>query len=165
VTALAAGIAAARPDDALGMAEFVRRSIQDAFFRPGLTAAQVAENSWIVEIAERSFRSGIGNEDRISFVSTVAGALAGFVVADRRKGEQPEIDWLIVAPEFRGQGIAQKLMDAALTWIGPHAAVQLGVIHFNERALAFYRKYGFEDTGRIAGNHQIPRKLLIRPAG
>jgi ribosomal protein S18 acetylase RimI-like enzyme len=158
-------IAPATEVDAAGIAAFVHRSIEDAFYRPDLTPEQIAENAWIVDIADRSFRSGIGNPDRITIIGSGAGLLAGFVIADRTKAEYPEIDWLIVAPEFRGQGIAQKLMGAALAWIGSSTPIQLGVIHFNERALAFYRKYGFEDTGRIAGHHKIPRKLLMRPAG
>jgi len=40
--------------------------------------------------------------------------------------------------------------------------VQLGVIHFNERAIAFYKKFGFEDTGRLHGKHLIPRRMLVR---
>jgi ribosomal protein S18 acetylase RimI-like enzyme len=43
--------------------------------------------------------------------------------------------------------------------------IQLGVIHFNERAIAFYKKFGFEDTGRTHGKHKIPRRFMIRPAG
>jgi ribosomal protein S18 acetylase RimI-like enzyme len=54
-------------------------------------------------------------------------------------------------------------MERALAWIGAGVAVQLGVIHFNVRAIAFYKKWGFEDTGRIAGRHKIPRRLMVRP--
>ena len=56
------------------------------------------------------------------------------------------------------------LMEQALAWVGSGVAVQLGVIHFNARAIAFYKKWGFEDTGRIVGRHQIPRTLMVRPA-
>jgi ribosomal protein S18 acetylase RimI-like enzyme len=34
--------------------------------------------------------------------------------------------------------------------------VQLGVIHFNARAIAFYKKFGFDDTGQPHGKHKIP---------
>lgn len=63
-------------------------------------------------------------------------------------------------------------MEQALAWIhlrqgfggqvGAGVPVQLGVVHFNERAIAFYKKLGFEDTGRIVGRHEIPRRLMIR---
>lgn len=29
-------------------------------------------------------------------------------------------------------------------------------------AVAFYRKFGFVETGEIVGRHQIPRKVMIR---
>jgi len=76
--------------------------------------------------------------------------------------DMPEIDWLIVAPEHQGKGAARLLMDRALAWIGEDVPVKLGVIHFNARAIAFYKKLGFEDTGRIVGRHKIPRRLLVR---
>jgi ribosomal protein S18 acetylase RimI-like enzyme len=53
-------------------------------------------------------------------------------------------------------------MEQALAWIGEGVPVQLGVIHFNARAIAFYKKHGFEDTGRIVGRHKIPRRLMVR---
>jgi ribosomal protein S18 acetylase RimI-like enzyme len=40
--------------------------------------------------------------------------------------------------------------------------VQLGVVHFNARAIAFYKKLGFEDTGRPHGRHLIPRLTMVR---
>jgi ribosomal protein S18 acetylase RimI-like enzyme len=47
-------------------------------------------------------------------------------------------------------------MEQALAWIGEGVPVQLGVIHLNERAIAFYKKWGFQDTGRIVGPASDP---------
>jgi ribosomal protein S18 acetylase RimI-like enzyme len=87
------------------------------------------------------------------------------VIVDRKDAAMPEIDWLIVGVEWQGKKVAHRLMEHALAWIGDSVPVQLGVIHFNERAIAFYKKFGFEDTGRIVGRHKIPRRLMIRPTG
>jgi len=89
--------------------------------------------------------------------------LAGFVIADRTDEAMPEIDWLIVAPAYQGKGVAHRLMKQALAWIGAGVPVQLGVVHFNERAIAFYKKFGFEDTGRNHGAHKIRRRMMVRP--
>jgi ribosomal protein S18 acetylase RimI-like enzyme len=78
--------------------------------------------------------------------------------------KMPEIDWLIVAPEWQGKGVALRLMEQALAWLGDGVPVQLGVVHFNGRAIAFYKKLGFVDTGRPHGRHLIPRRLMIRAA-
>jgi ribosomal protein S18 acetylase RimI-like enzyme len=73
-----------------------------------------------------------------------------------------QVDWLIVGRAWQGKGVAHRLMQQALAKIGAGVPAQLGVIHFNARAIAFYKKWGFEDTGRIVGRHQIPRRLMVR---
>jgi hypothetical protein len=64
------------------------------------------------------------------------------VIVDAKDAALPEIDWLIVAPEFRGRklhrgNVAQRLMQTALDEVGPGRPVQLGIIHYNARAIAF----------------------------
>lgn len=144
--------------------DFVAASIRDAFDHPDLTPEQRAENQWVVDIAPRSCRSAIGRDDRAAFVARIGGRMAGFVIVDRKDPALPEIDWLIVHPDFHGAGVAGRLMNAAFAWIGEGRAIKLGVIGYNRRAIAFYEKHGFRDTGRVAGTHKIPRKLMIRPA-
>jgi ribosomal protein S18 acetylase RimI-like enzyme len=124
-------------------------------------------------MAERTAREALDRTDRAIFSAKEDGILAGFVIVDAKDAAMPEIDWLIVAPAWQGKGVAGRLMEQALEWIhlrqgsggqeGEGVPVQLGVIHFNERAIAFYKKWGFEDTGRIVGRHKIPRRLMIRP--
>ena len=78
------------------------------------------------------------NEDREIWVAYYGGQMASFIIANKMADECPEIDWLIVPLEFQGKGVAQKLMEAALDWIGYDTEVKLGVIHYNHRAIAFY---------------------------
>jgi ribosomal protein S18 acetylase RimI-like enzyme len=153
-----------RPADFADVEALVSRTIRDPFDHPDLTEEQRAENAWIATIAERNCLAAIDNPDRAIFVARedAASPIIGFVIALRDSAEMPEIDWLIVAPEHQGKGAARLLMQRALDWIGEDVAVKLGVIHFNARAIAFYKKFGFEDTGRIVGRHKIPRKLLVR---
>jgi ribosomal protein S18 acetylase RimI-like enzyme len=53
---------------------------------------------------------------------------------------------LFVAPEFRRLGIAKTLMERALEWLRDSGAVsqRVTVLHANDEALAFYRRFGFE---------------------
>jgi ribosomal protein S18 acetylase RimI-like enzyme len=69
----------------------------------------------------------------------------------------------MVTVAYHGKGVGDELMTHALCWMGDQADVTLGVIYYNERAIRFYEKFGFRDTGKIVGNHKIPRKLLIKP--
>lgn len=143
---------------------FVADAIKDAFYRPDLTPEEIAENARITGIAERTAREAVNHPERAIFVAKdAAGTLAGFVIVDRKDPAMPEIDWLIVARSWQGKGVAHRLMELALAAIGEGVPVQLGVIHFNERAIAFYKKHGFEDTGRIVGKHKIPRTMMVRP--
>ena len=165
-----------QPADFADVESLVARTIREPFDHPDLTEEQRAENAWIVTIARRNCLAAIENPDRAIFVARehATTPIIGFVIALRDSAEMPEIDWLIVAPEHQGKGAARLLMERALDWIhlrqdsggqaGEGVAVKLGVIHFNARAIAFYKKFGFEDTGRIVGRHKIPRKLLVRPA-
>jgi ribosomal protein S18 acetylase RimI-like enzyme len=60
-----------------------------------------------------------------------------------------EIARFYVDPEHHGRGVAQTLMDATLA-AAREAGVQtiwLGVWEKNPRAIAFYAKCGFRDTG------------------
>jgi ribosomal protein S18 acetylase RimI-like enzyme len=137
----------------------------------------VAENAWIASIAPRTYRAAFDHPARkisitIDRTPDAASPLAGFMIVAEKDPAlpgiaMPEIDWLIVATEWQGRKlpggtVAHRLMHAALDAIGPARPVQLGVIHSNARAIAFYKNYGFEDTGRIVGRHKIPRRLMVR---
>ncbi len=150
------------PDDFENLNAFVAAAIKDAFTRPDLTSEQVAENDRIVGIAERTACEAVDHKYRAIFVAKDDGILAGFVIVDRNDAAMPEIDWMIVSPAYQGKGVAGRLMEQALAWIGEGVPVQLGVIHFNARAIAFYKKWGFEDMGRVVGRHKIPRRMMIR---
>lgn len=65
---------------------------------------------------------------------------------------------LYVAPEHRGTGLADELMDAAFTCARaqdlPLDRLVLDVDRANDRARAFYRRHGFEHWGEM-----VARKL------
>jgi GNAT superfamily N-acetyltransferase len=63
-----------------------------------------------------------------------------------------EIRGLAVYPEFRGQGAATMLMEAAAAQARDKGLARLSVIRFvaNEAAIEFYRKFGFVETNRAS---------------
>jgi putative acetyltransferase len=157
-------IAPGAPDDFHDLNAFVAAAIKDAFYCPGLTEGQIAENDRIAASGERTALEIQDQPHRAIFVAKDGATLAGFVITDRTDAAMPEIDWLIVSPDYQGKGVAHRLMEQALAWIGAGVPVQLGVVHFNARAIAFYKKLGFEDTGRDHGEHKIRRRMMVRPA-
>lgn len=56
------------------------------------------------------------------------------------------VDTLVVKENFRQQGIGQKLMDKVHHWARSKGAsdVELNVYEFNQEAIVFYRKLGYE---------------------
>ena len=51
---------------------------------------------------------------------------------------------LYVRQDWQGRGVAHDLMERALAWHdATHNTITLHVVSYNERAKAFYRKWGF----------------------
>lgn len=75
----------------------------------------------------------------------------GFLQAHRETGEL--LGWLAavhVAPDVRGRGLLERLVDAVADWAREQGApaLHLEVHEANARASAAYRRLGFTDTGR-----------------
>jgi GNAT superfamily N-acetyltransferase len=68
-----------------------------------------------------------------------------------------------VDPVARGNGIAEALTDALIGWarVEGYPRMVLWVYDVNPRAAAFYRRYGFADTGRTEVFDKDPRELHL----
>ncbi|CAM1371707.1 GNAT family N-acetyltransferase [Tenacibaculum xiamenense] len=148
-------------EDFENIEEFVKDAIFPAFYKDDLSEEQLKENEWVINISKKSCLSAIEKKDVIVIVAHDK-ELAGFIIADRTSKDCPEIDWLMISHKYQGMGIARKLTEMAIDWIGKNERIKLGVIHFNVRAIKFYKKLGFKDTGKVVGKHKIPRILMIK---
>lgn len=65
-------------------------------------------------------------------------------------GKNAWISHLVVDSKFRGQGVAQQLIDMFLTEAKGHNVkrLMLWVQHKNEKAITLYKKYGFNYTNK-----------------
>jgi ribosomal protein S18 acetylase RimI-like enzyme len=92
-------------------------------------------------------RAGAGRTFGAFDGSTVVGLATGFPLDDRPK------DWHLVgmwvAPASRGQGVADRLVEAVCEQAkqAGAGAVTLWVTEVNDRARAFYRRLRFAPTG------------------
>lgn len=106
------------------------------------------------------------DEYEIAMVRGEAGAILGYIkmgpVDFELPAEQPaddavELHQLYVAEAAKGTGVAAALMEWGIAWARERASIlYLSVFTENDRAQAFYRRYGFTDVGRNAfrvGNH------------
>jgi len=80
------------------------------------------------------------------------------------KGIQ-HIGSLYVDKNWHGRGIAGRLMQQVIDWFDPGKPIELGVATYNERAIAFYRKWGFElvPGSEKLFDDKIPEIKMIRP--
>jgi len=91
-----------------------------------------------------TFRARAAERIGDTTVAVVRGEVAGFVmvVAD-------EVEQVYVARDHRGSGVADVLLDAAEQQIrdAGQPRAWLAVVPGNDRALRFYKRHGWSDTG------------------
>ncbi|PAL22564.1 GNAT family N-acetyltransferase [Sphingopyxis sp. GW247-27LB] len=116
---------------------------------PDRIRAQIADPDWTIALV----RGG-------------DGAILGFIKLgpidfDLPEGQPAagatELHQLYVGEAAKGSGVAAALIEWGIAWARERASIlYLSVFTENDRAQAFYRRYGFVDVGRNAfrvGNH------------
>lgn len=148
----------AKPGDAKRLAGLAERAFRDAF-----TAANEqadidfhCANHFGTEIQGRE----IVDPNCATILAEVDGDLVAFAQVLLRStkpcvsAERPsELLRFYVSSEWLGRGIAHDVMPAVLATAADEGAdvIWLGVWEENLRAIAFYRKYGFE----VVGDHEF----------
>ena len=72
-------------------------------------------------------------------------------------GERTHVVAVWVAPEERGTGLVDRLLDAVHEW-SPREVLTLNVAEGNERAFAAYRRHGYEVVGDELGERVMERR-------
>ncbi|WP_033068614.1 GNAT family N-acetyltransferase [Thalassospira australica] len=117
----------------------------------------------LVETSTSTFTNAIKAQDQSVYVATRDDELLGYVIAIH---DAPEIRWIVVDPAAHGTGAGKALMIAALDALadqGVRSNVRLTVAAHNERAKAFYRKFGFMVTGPVS-DRSVPTVEMQRAA-
>ena len=99
------------------------------------------------------------------------GVICGYALARGGDGEtRIVLDRLHVEPAYFGTGLAADLMHAGTAYYPAAQIVELEVLEGNDRALAFYRKHGFETVRMAVASYDatdhrshIMEKLLAAP--
>ena len=124
----------------------------DAFASTHGQAAALPPDSWAAQLREMP-----------TFVAVVAGEDVG-IVRGARDDSRADAAWLIsmwVAPEVRGQGVGEALIDAVVEWARATGArrLLLDVGDHNQPAIALYARIGFEPNG-TTGSLPAPRSHI-----
>ena len=142
------------PADAEALAELAARTFHDTFAadnRPEDLALHLSQAYGPIQQGRE-----LADADISTLLADTGQGLAAYAqlrrgtAPDCVEGESPLELWrFYVVREWHGRGVAHMLMqhvDAEAERLGAHP-LWLGVWERNERALAFYRKYGFVDVG------------------
>lgn len=141
--------------DAQALAKLAKSTFEEAFGADNDDAdmANYLESAFTSErIAQE-----LTDESNTCFLAEISGELAGYVKL--RTGEMPacvntvnpvELERIYAERQYHGAGVGATLMDAAIEHAAQagHDSIWLGVWEQNPRAIAFYRKRGFELVGR-----------------
>lgn len=150
------------PGDAV---ELTERATRATFYTDRLTDEQVAANKRIPQLAGQVFFDAAVSEAQHLAAAFANGRLAGFMIATRHGSDDLELDWLMVDPERHGSGLAASLIEEGLAWLGPERPIWLTVIKHNQRAIRFYRRFGFEIDADVELGRIVPTWIMRRPAG
>lgn len=116
---------------------------------PERLRAQIADPEWTIALAR---------DETDAITGFIKLGPIDFDLPDGQPQEDAtELHQLYVSEAAKGTGIAAALMDWGIGWARERASIlYLSVFTENQRAQAFYRRYGFVDVGRNAfrvGNH------------
>lgn len=128
---------------------------------------------WILERNRRQL-SPERIEARKAFLDSPK--MAGFVAKDRAGtvigGATPyedehgiqHVGSLYVDKIWHGRGVGSALMKKIIEWADPMRPIVLGVVTYNERAKAFYRKWGFMEipNSETLFDNKLPEIMMTR---
>lgn len=118
-----------------------------------------------IRARQQKLLNNIGNPDVGAFVAKdKTGNVIGMTAPYRDNDGKQQVGALYVDKEYHGKGVAGKLMKKVFDWAKPDEPIYLGVAIYNDRARAFYRKWGFTE---IPGSEQlhdntIPEIIMVK---
>lgn len=93
-----------------------------------------------------------------------AGEVIGVTTPFTDENGTQHVGSLYVSKDWLGKGLGATLMQKVIDWSDSTKPIELGVATYNERAKAFYRKWGFDE---VPGSEElfadmIPEVKMIR---
>jgi len=135
--------------------------IQEVFYRTWLDTYPNKEAGITIEDIEARYK-GRNGEERLAkrradiinlesnkkyFVALDGKTVVGLCRVEKNEKEN-RLNAIYVLPEYQAQGIGKRLWHEAQTFFDPSKDTYLGVATYNQKAIDFYSKLGFRDTGK-----------------
>ncbi len=142
-------VSLASPEDALAIVKIQAEVWLQTYPNEalGITKEDILAKNLANPLRAERWRKTIESTDKgyRVWVAKDGGDVIGYCLAKR--GEQENyVDALYLLAEYQGKGVAQQLMAEAFAWLGSAKPIGLGVVTYNARAIAFYRKLGFRES-------------------
>lgn len=142
-------VRSANVNDASAILSLAKSVMEEEIYQ--LTSA--AEFKMTIEAEENWIRNHFDNPNHLILVAVLGGEIIGML--DFSNGHRQRIAHtgefgMSVAKDFRGQGIGSLLLSALFEWATNNKTIEkinLSVHSNNERAIALYKKMGFEIEG------------------
>lgn len=157
--------------DELGLAEAHIQAWKDAYVVPesGLTEESIDEQLAHL-LADTTYRKNtiiesLEKPESVLYrvVKNRDGEIVGFMHGSKHE-DFTELDAIYLLNEAKGTGVGGKLMKEFLKWANENKPCRLEVFSFNESAVGFYVRYGFEKTDKeIPLFRGLPVTEMIRP--
>jgi ribosomal protein S18 acetylase RimI-like enzyme len=115
----------------------------------------------------RAKRGSIGSDNLGLAAQDESGRWVGYLACFVDGARRGHVVSVYVTPAHRATGVAEQLMDAVVAWARDEAGLdrlRLYVHEHNPRAAAFYRRYGFTETGATMPYDLDPTTLEIEMA-
>lgn len=145
-------ISKAETGDAEGIQHLTIESSKGMYELCGWSPKEIEDHFPTVKTKEAIERLGknIANftEEDILFVAKdESGKIVGGCYAERQEYKN-RVEALYVLPEFQGLGLAQKLYNKVHEQLNADKDSYLDVFLLNSKAINFYKKQGFSETGK-----------------
>ena len=135
----------------------------------GVTKEWLAKEteSWLspekLKVSYEKLNNVFADPTQLHRIALRGDEIVGFVHFSTREDGERRLDALYTAKDTYGTGLAQLLMKEGEAFTANHE-VELEVVSYNERAKAFYRKYGYEETDKHNElfRDKIPCTTMIR---
>lgn len=159
--------------DEIALAPMHIKSWKETYVIPesGLTEAMVDDLLGHLltntEFRKNTISSSLEKPDEVFYrvVKNSNGEIVGFMHGSKNE-ETNELEGIYLLDEVKGHGTGGALMEEFLAWINKNKPTHLEVFSFNERALSFYTKYGFEKMNKPVQRWKglLPFIEMMRPA-
>jgi ribosomal protein S18 acetylase RimI-like enzyme len=161
------------------------REIQDVFYKTwlatypneeaGVTVADIEEkfkNRFSQENIEKRIKNiSDASSDKLFLVAKDENAIIGVCLL-RKEEACHELMAIYVLPDHQRKGIGRMFWERAAEFFGSEKDIIVHVAVYNEKAINFYKKVGFSETGKefknekykmpISGSYIIETELIIK---